>query len=158
MSSSPPPDSAATSNALTHGAYSPLLVDAAQDELLPYVDALCALSPAADPRFAFGRELLARKLGRLKLVGDHLDSKHGGSPVGAKGQIIKAARLEMELMASVERSLADLGLTVVAAAKLGLDLAKGQNLTEGIDQGRAARKRADVWIDSSVDDEDTNAA
>jgi len=146
------------SNALKHGAYVTEIVNPRASELLEVVDQVCAGTPAEDPRFAPARAILARKLARLSLVGTYLDERHGGSYVGQKGQLIKAARLELELMASVEKTLAELGLTVVAAAKLGVDLARGQNLAEGIDQARAARKRADVRIDSSTDDEDTNAA
>ena len=147
-----------TPPALKHGAFSMNLVTPRASELLDVVDQVCSGTPAEDPRFAPARALLAHKLARLSLVSDYLNERHGGSPVGAKGQLIKAARLEMDLMAAVEKTLGELGLTPAAAGKLGVDLARGQNLTEGIDQARAARKRADVRIDGPADDEDTNAA
>ena len=149
---------AKSSPALKHGAYSMNVVTPRASELLDVVDQVCLGTPAEDPRFAPARALLAHKLARLSLTSDYLNERHGGSPVGAKGQLIKAARLEMDLMASVEKTLSELGLTPASAGKLGVDLARGQNLAEGIDQARASRRRADVRIDGLADDEDTNAA
>ena len=133
------------------------LITPRAEELLDLVDELCRGTPAEHRQFTALRQLLAHKLARLQLVSTYLNERHGGSPVGQKGQILKCARLEMDLLASVEKTLGELGLTPASAGKLGVDLARGQNLTEGMDQARAARKRADVRIDSSVDDENTNA-
>ena len=147
-----------SSPALKHGAYATAVINPIAGDLLDVVNAVCQNTPAEDRRFAPARELLAFKLARLQLVSTYLNERHAGSPVGAKGQILKCARLEMDLLASVEKTLGELGLTPASAGKLGVDLARGQNLTEGIDQARAARKRADVRIDGSADDEDANAA
>ena len=147
-----------TSPALKHGGYSMALITPRAEELLDLVDELCRGTPAEHRQFTALRQLLAHKLARLQLVADHLNTRHNGSPLSQKGALLKAASLEIQMLASVETTLAALGLTVTAAAKLGLDLARGQNLTEGIDQARAARKRADVRIDGRADDEDTNAA
>ena len=76
-------------------------------------------------------------------MSDYLNERHGDSPVGAKGQLIKAARLELDLMASVEKTLGELGLTPAAAGKLGVDLARGHTPSEGIDEAKVARKRAE---------------
>jgi hypothetical protein len=112
-------------------------------QALEQVEMLCRATPSGDARFATARGVLARKLARLQLVSDYLDRVHGGSPVSSKGQVIKAARLELDLMASVERSLAELGLTPMAAAKLGVDLARTGSLVDEIAVAKAARQRAD---------------
>ncbi len=147
-----------TSPALKHGAYSMNLITPRASELLDIVDQICVGTPAEDPRFAPARALLAHKMARLSLVSDYLNERHAGSPIGAKGQLIKAARLEMDLLASVEKTLGELGLTVTSAVRLGVDLARGQNLTEGIDQAREARQRAETRISTASDDEDSDAA
>lgn len=152
-------DDVAKPPALKHGAYSAHVVDPRASELLDVVDQVCSGTPAEDPRFAPARALLAHKMARLSLVSDYLNERHGGSPVGAKGQLIKAARLELELMASVEKTLGELGLTPAAAAKLGVSIARGQTLHDGMDQARAARQRAETRIDGGTSDgEDPGAS
>ena len=141
-----------TAPALTHGAYSMNLITPRASELLDAVDQVCLGTPAEDPRFAPARALLAHKLARLSLVSDYLNERHAGSPVGAKGQLIKAARLELELMASVEKTLGELGLTPAAAGRLGVDLARGHTLSEGIDEAKVARKRAEKRLDRAKAD------
>lgn len=140
------------SNALKHGAYSMRVTNPRADELLELVDEVCLGTPAEDPRFAPMRSVLAHKLARLSLVADYLNERHGGSPVGQKGQLIKAARLEMDLLASVEKTLGELGLTPTAAAKLGVDLARGHTLAEGMDQAREARERAEKRLSGKTDE------
>ena len=142
--------------ALTHGAYSMQKVSPRVEEMLELVETVCVGTPAEDPRFAPIRSLLAHKLARLSLVADHLNERHGGSPVGAKGQLIKAARLELDLLASVEKTLGELGLTPAAAAKLGVDLARGTSLVEGMDQAREARERAERRLSGSTDESGPN--
>jgi hypothetical protein len=137
-----PPPVPAPGPALKHGAYSENMVGDVARGIVPMVDRLCEGTPAADHRFEAARVILATKLARLELVGEYLD-KRGGSPVGGRGQIIKAAQLEMQLMASVEKSLSDLGLTPAAAAKLGVDLARSHSIVEELGQARDARDRAE---------------
>ena len=140
------------SPALTHGAYAKAVINPLAGDLLDVVNAVCQNTPAEDRRFAPARELLAYKLARLQLVSNYLNERHGGSPVGQKGQILKCARLEMDLLASVEKTLAELGLTPASAGKLGLNMARGHTLSEGIDEAKVARKRAEKRLDRAKAD------
>lgn len=112
------------------------------------VDALCAGTPAAAPAFAAARAVLVRKLQRLARVGEYLEAQHDGSPLTHKGGELKAARLEMDLLASVEKSLDQLGLSPMAAGKLGVDLGRGANLAEELEKARLAREQDEQRVKS----------
>ena len=141
---SPAQVAAARRAALRHGGHAELLIGPLAEDILAEVEAACAGTPAGAPAFRVLRALLARKLARLRLVAEHLERAHSGSPVGSKGRIINAARLELDLLASVERTLGELGLSPAAAARLGVDLARGTSLAEEIEKARAAREAAEA--------------
>ena len=100
-------------------------------------------TPAGEPQFAAARAVLARKLARLRLVGEYIESNHDGSPLTHKGGVLKAAQFELSLMASVEKSFTDLGLNPGAAAKLGVELVRGSSIAEELAAARQVRDRAD---------------
>ena len=77
------------------------------------------------------------------MVGEYLESNHGGSPLTHKGGVLKAAQFELSLLASVEKSLTDLGLNLGAAAKLGVELVRGSSIAEELAAARQVRDRAD---------------
>lgn len=110
--------------------------------LLDEVEQLCAGTPAGADEFVAARAILARKLARLRLVGEYIEEKHGGSPLTHKGGVLKAAQFEQTLLASVEKSLADLGLAPASAAKLGVDLVRGTSLAEELSAARRVRSEA----------------
>ncbi len=56
---------------------------------------------------------------------------------------MKAAQFELTLLASVEKSLTDLGLNPSAAAKLGVELVRGSSIAEELAAARQVRDRAD---------------
>lgn len=125
---------------LQHGAYSPRLVGPLAAEIGEELEAIVAGTPAAAPMFLGARSALALKLARLRLVTRWLEDR-GGMPIDGEGQPLSAARLEMELLASIEKSLNQLGLTPTAAARLGVDLARGSILQVGIDEHLAEGRR-----------------
>lgn len=129
--------------ALKHGGHSERFVGPLAEEVLDEVEELCSDTPAAASQFAAARAVLARKLARLRLVSEYIEHQHGGSPLTLKGGILKSAVFEQTLLASVERSLADLGLTPTAAAKLGVDLVRGTTLAEELASARQVRVEAD---------------
>ena len=129
--------------AVTHGAHSERLVGPIASDVSEEVEALCADTPAGETQFAAARAVLARKLARLRMVGEYLESNHDGSPLTHKGGVLKAAQFELSLLASVEKSLTDLGLNPGAAAKLGVELVRGSSIAEELAAARQVRDRAD---------------
>ena len=129
--------------AVTHGANSERLIGPVASDILDEVESICAGTPASDPQFAAGRAVLARKLARLRMVGEYIEANHAGSPLTHKGGVLKAAQFEVTLLASVEKSLADLGLNPSAAAKLGVELVRGTSIAEELAAARQTRVRAD---------------
>ena len=105
------------------------------------IDDLCDGTPAAGNAFAANRAVLAHKLARLRMVADHLEDN---GYFNQRGNPRPSVRLELDLMASVERSLSTLGLTPTAAAKLGVDLGKATTLADELALARQARQRAEV--------------
>jgi len=129
--------------AVKHGAHSERLIGPIATDVSEEVEALCVDTPAGEPHFAAARAVLARKLARLRMVGEYLETNHGGSPLTHKGGVLKAAQFELTLLASVERSLTDLGLNPGAAAKLGVELVRGSSIAEELAAARQVRVRAD---------------
>ena len=132
-----------TSPALKHGAYSERLIGPVASDVAQEVELLCSGIPAGEPQFAAARAVLARKLARLRMVGKYLEANHDGSPLTHKGGVLKAAQFELALLASVEKSLTDLGLNPGAAAKLGVELVRGSSIAEELAAARQVRDRAD---------------
>ncbi len=129
--------------AVTHGAHSERLIGPIASDIEREVEALCAGTPAGEAQFAASRAVLARKLARLRMVGEYLEANHDGSPLTHKGGVLKAAQFELSLLTSVERSLTDLGLNPSAAAKLGVELVRGSSIAEELAAARQVRDRAD---------------
>ena len=129
--------------AVTHGAHSERLVGPVAEDVAAEVEQLCSGTPAGEDQFAAARAVLARKLARLRMVGEYLETNHGGSPLTHKGGVLKAAQFELSLLASVEKSLTDLGLNPAAAAKLGVELVRGSSIAEELAAARQVRDRAD---------------
>ena len=127
--------------AVSHGAFSEHLVGPIALETLAAVDEMCAGAPAEQPSFAAERAVLARKLARLKMVSEHLDSD---GYFNKRGNARPSVKLELELLRSVEKSLEVLGLTPAAAAKLGVNLARSHSLADELDTARQARRGAEV--------------
>ena len=130
--------------AVKHGAHSERLIGPIASDVSEEVEALCMGTPASQPQFAAARAVLARKLARLRMVGEYLESNHDGSPLTHKGGVLKAAQFELSLLASVEKSLTDLGLNPGAAAKLGVELVRGSSIAEELAAARQVRDRADL--------------
>lgn len=144
----PPPNPAAPGNTrrLAHGAYSERLVGPLAKEKLEAVEALCQDHPAGEPYFAAARAILARKLARLEVVSRYIEETREGSPLTHKGGELSVSKLEQRLMEGVEKSLADLGLTPSSAAKLRVDLHRGESIAEELRKAgelREARERRD---------------
>lgn len=118
--------------ALTHGAHSSRVIAPVAAELEQALEEMVVGTPAGAPAFAAARGALALKLARLAKVREHLDTQHDGSPLDAAGDPLAAARLEAELVRSIERSLGDLGLTPASAAKLGVNLAQSESMVQRI--------------------------
>ena len=129
--------------AVTHGAHSERLVGPVAEDVAAEVEQLCSGTPAGEAQFAAARAVLARKLARLRMVGEYLETNHDGSPLTHKGGVLKAAQFELTLLASVEKSLTDLGLNPSAAAKLGVELVRGNSLAEELAAARQVRDHAD---------------
>ncbi len=146
------------SRAVTHGAHSERLIGPVAVDVAEEVEQLCAGTPAGEAQFAAARAILARKLARLRMVGEYLEANHDGSPLTHKGGVLKAAQFELTLMASVEKSLTDLGLNPSAAAKLGVELVRGSSLAEELAAARQVRDHADQLHSTAADDNDTKAA
>lgn len=130
--------------AVKHGAFSPRLVGPIAVEIAEELEALVAGTPAEGPSFAAARSTLALRLARLRRVVDWIEQHHGGMPLTAEGDVLPAARLEAELAAAVDKSLAELGLTPSSAARLGVDLMRGSSLAAEVEAALAARDRADA--------------
>ena len=130
-----------------HGAHSLRVVAPVAEEIETALEAMVAGTPADAPSFAAARGTLAVKLARLAKVREFIDSTNAGSPLDASGDPLAAAKLESELLASVESSLAALGLTPMAASKLGVNLVRGEALLaarEDLDEGRRLRLARDA--------------
>ena len=151
------PAEADNSRAVTHGAHSERLIGPVAVDVAAEVEHLCAGTPAGEAQFAAARAILARKLARLRMVGEYLEANHDGSPLTHKGGVLKAAQFELTLMASVEKSLTDLGLNPSAAAKLGVELVRGSSLAEELAAARQVRDRADQLHSTAADDNETRA-
>jgi hypothetical protein len=136
----------ANTRAVSHGAFSERLVGPIASDMLAAVDEMCAGLPAEQPGFAAARALLARKLARLSMVSQHLDAN---GYMNQRGNPRPSVKLELELLRSVEVTLAALGLTPSAAAKLGVDLARSHTLADELDTGLTARLGAEVRHGSS---------
>jgi hypothetical protein len=98
--------------------------------------------PASAPAFAPARELLALRMARLSLVTEWLEEHHGGLPLGPDGEPLPAGRLEAELIGGVEKALAALGLDVVSAAKVGVDVVRARDLARDLRDLDAAEGKA----------------
>ena len=61
-----------------------------------------------------------------------------------KGYVQRSVRFEAELLRSAEASSEKLGLTPSSAAKLGVDLARGQSLADELRAGVEARERPEA--------------
>ncbi len=129
--------------AVKHGAHSERFIGPVASDVSEEVEALCVGTPAGEAQFAAARAVLARKLARLRMVGEYLEANHDGSPLTHKGGVLKAAQFELSLLASVEKSLTDLGLNPGAAAKLGVELVRGSSIAEELAAARQVRDRAD---------------
>jgi len=129
--------------AAKHGAFSPRLVGPMAEEIERGLDRLVEGTPAAAPAFAAARGTLALRLARLARVTAYIEETHGGLPLDEDGQPLPAARLEAELATAVDRALDALGLTPTAAARLGVDLARGSSIAAEVEAALAARERAD---------------
>jgi len=77
------------------------------------------------------------------MVAEYIETNHNGSPLTHKGGVLKAAQFEQTLLASVEKTLSDLGLNPSAAAKLGVELVRGSSIAEELAAARDVRDRAD---------------
>jgi hypothetical protein len=143
--------------AVTHGAHSERLVGPVAEDVLAEVEQLCSGTPAGEAQFAAARAVLARKLARLRMVGEYLETNHDGSPLTHKGGVLKAAQFELTLLTSVEKSLTDLGLNPSAAAKLGVELVRGSSLAEELAAARQVRDHADQ-LHGTASSEDHNGA
>jgi hypothetical protein len=152
------PAEAGNSRAVTHGAHSERLIGPVAVDVAEEVELLCAGTPEGEAQFTAARAVLARKLARLRMVGEYLEANHDGSPLTHKGGVLKAAQFELTLLASVEKSLTDLGLNPSAAAKLGVELVRGSSLAEELAAARQVRDRADQLHSTTADDNDTKAA
>lgn len=130
--------------AVKHGAHSERLIGPVASDVTQEVELLCAGTPAGEAQFAAARAVLARKLARLRMVGEYLEANHDGSPLTHKGGVLKAAQFELSLLASVEKSLTDLGLNPSAAAKLGVELVRSSSIAEELAAARQVRDRADL--------------
>ena len=126
--------------AVTHGAWSEKLVGEVAADTLIAVDEMCSGLPAEQPGFAAERAVLARKLARLKMVSEHLDDD---GYFNKRGNARPSVKLELELLRSVEASLAALGLTPAAAAKLGVNVARSHSLADELETARQARVGAE---------------
>ena len=124
-----------------HGANSPRLVGPLSDELRQDIAEMIQDTPAAAPQFAVAVGALATKLARLQLVSTWLSDN---GPLDETGEPRPAVRFELELLASVEKSLDALGLTPTAAARLGVDLVRGESLVEHMDTARRIRAEAET--------------
>ena len=129
--------------AVKHGAHSDRLIGPVASDVAQEVELLCSGTPAGEAQFAAARAVLTRKLARLRMVGEYLEANHHGSPLTHKGGVLKAAQFELSLLASVEKSLTDLGLNPSAAAKLGVELVRGGSIAEELAAARQVRDRAD---------------
>ena len=126
---------------LRHGANSERMVGPLSKSLLADLDEMCEGTPAAQPMFALARALLARKLAHIRLLNEyHTDA----GMFTEKGYVRRSARFESDLLKSAEASLERLGLTPSSAAKLGVDLARGQSLADELRAGVEARQRAEA--------------
>ena len=141
--------------AVTHGAHSERLVGPVAEDVAAEVEQLCSGTPAGEDQFAAARAVLTRKLARLRMVGEYLEANHDGSPLTHKGGVLKAAQFELTLLASVEKSLTDLGLNPSAAAKLGVELVRGSSLAEELAAAREVRDHADQIHNTVPADGDT---
>ncbi len=128
---------------VTHGGYSARLVGPIADDIADELTDIVADTPAAAPSFAAARSALALKLARLRRVVTWIEERHGGMPLDADGEVLAAARLELDLLASIEKSLDQLGLTPSSAARLGVDLLRGGSLATELQDALDARDRAD---------------
>jgi hypothetical protein len=127
--------------AASHGAFSERLVGPIVQEMLEAVAEMCADLPAGQPGFAAQRALLCRKMARLRMVSEHLDEN---GYFNQRGNPRPSVKLELELLRSVEVTLAALGLTPAAAARLGVDLARSHSLADELEEAREARTRAEA--------------
>lgn len=116
---------------LKHGARSPARVSARAAELLPEVEAMCEGMPAGSPAFAAARSLLATRLARLSLVTDWL-AERGEVTVTDEGEPGAGVNYEQRCIREVERSLASLGLDVVSAARVGVDVVRARDLASSL--------------------------
>jgi hypothetical protein len=132
---------------LRHGAYSSRAIAPVAEEIEAALAEMVAGTPAAAPSFAAARGALALRLARLQKVREWIDAQHDGSPLDAAGDPLAAAKLETELLAGIEKSLDSLGLTPTAAAKLGVDLVRGEALVAAradLEEGRRLREAAEA--------------
>lgn len=131
---------AGNTRAVSHGAFSDKLVGPVAEDTLMAVEQMCEGLPAEQPGFAAERAVLARKLARLKMVSTHLDTD---GYFNARGNQRPSVKLELDLLLSVEVSLAALGLTPAAAARLGVNLARSSTLADELETARQARLGAE---------------
>jgi hypothetical protein len=139
--------------AVKHGAFSPRLVGPIAEEIVGELAEMVKGTPAEGPSFLAARSALALKLARLRRVIGFIETRHGGLPFDDEGQVLPAARLELELLASIEKSLAALGLTPASAATLGVDLLRGSSLAADLQAALDARDRADKRMAATPDAE-----
>ena len=125
---------------LTHGGTSPRLVGPLSEELRADLAAMVEGTPAGAPQFALALGALATKLARLQLVSTWLADN---GPIDDDGEVRGAAKWELELLSSIEKSLDALGLTPTTAARLGVDLVRGVSITDEMDRARQIRAEAE---------------
>lgn len=124
---------------LVHGGRASVAVAADGEDIAKAIELLVAGTPAEGPSFAPARAALALRIARARRVTRWIDEERDGLPLDAEGNALPAAELEAKLLSGIESSLAALGLTPTSAAKLGVDLVRGESLVEQMQ--RAARER-----------------
>jgi hypothetical protein len=91
------PTEPGNSRAVTHGAHSERLIGPVAVDVAEEVEQLCSGTPAGEGQFAAARAVLARKLARLRMVGEYLEANHDGSPLTHKGGVLKVSPVRTDL-------------------------------------------------------------
>jgi hypothetical protein len=128
----------------THGATKGIALLEATDAAMEAIVEALGDGPGSEPRYAVARYSAARALARMRLLEDFLSLR---GLLDSKGRPRPASKLLSEAHGALLKHLDALGLTPMAASRLGLDLTRAKavdiraELAKGEALARAAEER-----------------
>jgi hypothetical protein len=112
--------------AVVHGAASGAFVASEAEDALHEIDQALTDGPGSEARFRLAREQTAHALARVRRLRRHLERVDA---IDRKGRVRPIVGVLDRAETTLARLLAELGMTPLAAGRLGLDLSRVRSIT-----------------------------